>query len=132
MRSIVIPHDENLPIFETQIHEEDELLYLQEAVGGYIESVQVAQPRNLPKGVSLAAYINEDGKAKGLPVNRRATTFWHMMGVLREGDYIVGNLVLAGYDDMGDSVALPEEFWPDLPNGDFQPDEQAWVVESQA
>jgi hypothetical protein len=58
---------------------------LQAAVGGYIERVSVRY-----EGKVRDAYINEEGKLKGLNYNRDATRMWHAVPVTNRADVLVG------------------------------------------
>lgn len=59
---------------------------LQRLVGGYIESV----PVRIPVSDKPVMIVNEEGKLKGLPRNRAATS----VARLFEGDYVAGDAVL--------------------------------------
>lgn len=61
----------------------------QKIVGGYIE------PIDLPTGDG--AFIDEEGKLKGYPLNPRADGA--LKGHLLPGDYISGDLVVVGQPD---------------------------------
>lgn len=77
---------------------------LQGLVGGYIQAVP------LPEQVTsdATAYINEEGKLEGLPLNRRASIF--MMGALMTGDFIVGPFLLCGFDpERGVNTNVPDD-----------------------
>jgi len=66
------------------------LATLQDAVGGHIEVVPTNDNRYI--------VLDEEGKLKGKPVNRRATELTR--GVLGDTDLIVGNVVVAGKDEI--------------------------------
>lgn len=51
---------------------EVDLKSLQTAVGGYVEPIVVVW-----QGINRQAYVDEDGKSKGLAFNDIATTAWH-------------------------------------------------------
>lgn len=68
---------------------EDTLLTaLQQTVGGYVEAVS---------GDDWVAFLNEDGKNEGLPINRTATL---LLNALKPGfaehDFAVGTMVVLG------------------------------------
>lgn len=68
------------------------------AVGGDAELIRLA--------AGVWAYVNEDGKALGLPENRPATYLCHMVGAnIGVFDFIVGPMVLVGPTGQQD---LPE------------------------
>jgi len=58
---------------------------LQQAVGGFIEMVGLADGRQL--------VVNEEGKLKGLPINEKACALTPAHAAV--GDLIVGDVVLA-------------------------------------
>jgi hypothetical protein len=112
MRALVIPADESQPIREVQLEKRGDscLASLQKLVGGNIEAI--AWPEAFePKGkIQIAPYVNEEGKyTPGCEPNMRATIL--MRPVLQRGDWIAGDLVLAGIDySTGETAALPEGF----------------------
>lgn len=67
----------------------------QDAVGGYIESVPVILP-------GVTAYVNEEGKINGLPLNVPATAL-----LKYPGDMIVGDMLLIGTGEDGDDASVP-------------------------
>ncbi len=82
-----------------------EVTDLHETVGGFFQC--------LPVGEDFTVFIDEDGKAKGLPRNQRAEDIIRRMldkvdRTLIPGDFIVGPAVFVGLDG-GDEVDLPEE-----------------------
>lgn len=67
----------------------------QELVGGYIEAIS---------GPEWVAYVDEDGKRKGLPLNVKADRFVHTQGWTAGifgpfSDYIVGPVLIVGPTD---------------------------------
>ena len=72
--------------------------FLQEQVGGYIESVPHLDKITIGQTkVEAMAFCNEEGKLRGLPVNEHATKMWaDCLGVAREDmqDVLVGDVVL--------------------------------------
>lgn len=78
----------------------DSLSVLQNAVGGYIEAVDL--------GDNLTMWLNEEGKLNGLPHNENAQFYFD----LRFGpgvDYIVGNAIFTGgTDNEGDTLGLDD------------------------
>lgn len=76
------------------------------AVGGWIEGVPL-------EGVT--AYVNEEGKLQGLPVNMIATLLAHEDSAIMSEDYIAGNMIVFGpLDDEGEITSLPSDFIPGL------------------
>jgi hypothetical protein len=85
----------------------DSLGQLQALVGGYIEPIGV--PDFIPGAEYGTAYINEEGKIFGLEPNMRATDFMVPGIGLSPRDYIVGNMVLLGYNPhTGENADVPE------------------------
>jgi hypothetical protein len=102
MQALVIPVEG--PLYEITLTESGSLKTLQEAVGGWIEAVSV--PSCIKGADRATAYVNEEGKLLGLPVNYRATDF--MLPLLGIYDCICGPLVLAGFDPAtGEHAVLP-------------------------
>jgi len=79
------------------------LASLQKLVGGYIEAVKLTP--------CVVGYVNEDGKAMGLPLNKMATWTCRRLCVgLADDDYIAGPMVILGHDENGDEASIPVEF----------------------
>jgi hypothetical protein len=75
---------------------------LQEAVDGNLEMLPY------PGRSDVSCYINEEGKILNLPYNNLATDL--LKNILRPSDYIVGPMVVIGFDpDTGEEVDLSEE-----------------------
>lgn len=73
---------------------------LQSTIGGWIESFPS------PSG-DVVVYGDEEGKLKGLPVNG-VTDEW-LSPYLGPGDFIVGTVVVLGFDDRtGDNDDVPQ------------------------
>jgi hypothetical protein len=70
----------------------DQLEWLQEKVGGYIERLSFSEPLEYKGRAYLGMMLNEEGKLQNLPVNEIATAL-AIKGGLRY-DFIVGNVVL--------------------------------------
>ncbi|GGF18451.1 DUF3846 domain-containing protein [Subtercola lobariae] len=87
---IFIPADDSV---ELTLREFSSLPDYQTAVGGFIEAVDLVQPR-----FALSTLImNEEGKLDGLPINKRATLLlWIHQPALRFRDEIVGDAILVG------------------------------------
>ena len=86
---------------------EDETQVLKDAVGGWLEAVQVALPPlcGTPYGYM---WVNDEGKLQGLPHNEGAT-FMSSLG-RASLDRIVGNVIITGpCDDEGYCTGLPIE-----------------------
>jgi hypothetical protein len=96
---IVIPHETKLSLQKVEF---ENLTDYQTAVGGYIETVHL-------EGHPLVIVADEEGKVKGLPVNRRATCLWWLLnpdGL--GGDILVGDVVILGARKRGDMTDVPE------------------------
>lgn len=76
--------------------------------GGLIEGVPTEQE-------GLAAWCNEEGRLRGLPVNARATAWWQRHGYdVSHGDELRGDVVFHGVDDQGDEADVPARIVRDL------------------
>lgn len=73
---------------------------LQSQVEGFIEFLDVDG--------KLAAIINEEGKLKGLSHNPIATAFAQKHCGIAPNDTIVGNMLLVGSTDDGDTTDVPD------------------------
>ena len=97
---IVIPHDADEPL---RIMQFTKLEDYQNAVGGWIEFVQIESPR-------LDIIANEEGKVHGLPINKRATVMWWLLvPELNRVDALVGDIILTGARGSA-QVDVPEDF----------------------
>tara|TARA_R110002110_G_scaffold59579_1_gene168424 strand:- start:345 stop:722 length:378 start_codon:yes stop_codon:yes gene_type:complete len=76
------------------------LVSLQSQVEGFIEFLDVDG--------RLAAIINEEGKLTGLPYNPTATAFAQKHCGIAPKDTIVGNMLLVGSTDEGDTTDVPD------------------------
>ena len=85
MAEIIYPNGETLP-FEMK-GKTASLRELQDAVGGYIETV--------PTNDGRIMVVNEEGKLKDLEMNHVATEL-----LTHNADVIVGNAVILGQDEM--------------------------------
>jgi hypothetical protein len=74
---------------------------LQEILGGHVEAVTLAQ--------GVTGFINEDGKALGLPLNTLATCLLEKAGGI-PGDHIAGRMLVTGDDEDGNGADLSEEW----------------------
>jgi hypothetical protein len=85
---------------EVEIAEEGQRLkQLQEAVGGWIEAVDLSP--------TLTMWCNEEGKLNGLPFNPLATDLWEES--FGKTDLIKGNVIFTGgVDDEGSTLGLDE------------------------
>lgn len=66
----------------------DMLKEMQVVVGGLIETI------NIPGGGVMV--VNEEGKLASMPINEVATQFCRKHDALRDGDFIVGDVILFG------------------------------------
>ena len=85
---------------EVEIAEEGQRLkQLQDAVGGWIEAVDLSP--------TLTMWCNEEGKLNGLPFNSLATDLWEESFGMT--DSIKGNVIFTGgVDDEGSTLGLDE------------------------
>ena len=96
MRSVIINGD---TVEEADISGYEQL---QEAVEGNIERLPY------PGRSDVTCYINEEGKLLNLSYNYLATDL--LKNVLRPLDYIVGPMVVIGFDpDTGEDIDLSED-----------------------
>ena len=105
MRTIVIePTMDDFTPAPKFVEIDGSLKSFQGLVGGYIEAVRT----NI---AGCDAYINDEGKLNGLPLNILAS---HICP-LTHGDYIVGTMVLVGPpDNNGDETDVDEGVMEDL------------------
>jgi len=95
---IVIPHETRLSLQKVKFQN---LTDYQTAVGGYIETVKM-------DGHPLVILADEDGKAKELPINRRATCLWWLLNPSGLGnDFLVGDVVILGEERRGRMSNVP-------------------------
>jgi hypothetical protein len=104
INSIVIPADEGQSLDQHQLKPAS-LADYQELVGGYIEAVDLTHP-------PARMYVNEEGKLRGMPVNRRATMLlWMHNRAFRYGDIIAGDAFLVGPVGRGSNdTTVPDEY----------------------
>jgi len=77
------------------------LTYLKDLVGGWIESI--------PMPMNCHAFINEEGKLIGLPINPLATTLYNL--AVHGSDMVAGNAVVFGPpNEDGDETPVTDEF----------------------
>lgn len=97
VQGLFIPAMELLPV---AIDGFDGLDSFQTAVDGFIEPITVRKP-------PLTIYVNEEGKVRHLPVNRRATYMWWLFEPASRGvDVIVGDAVVAASERSPVAVGL--------------------------
>lgn len=98
-KALMIPTltDQPLTIVETNGLDD-----LQAAVEGFVEPVA---------GEDFTAWVNEEGKLKGMPFNPRADRFLHLaIPALSTWDCIVGPVIITGgADDEGDNTDISPE-----------------------
>ena len=86
-RGIIISADDATPLLEQEFHGLEDY---QAAVRGPIEVIP-AHPQ------PLTLCVNEEGKPRRLPINRRATSLWWLMSPARRGgDALRGDVVIFG------------------------------------
>jgi hypothetical protein len=85
MNTLVIIQPDGTETRETYTGDEPELEQLQRIVGGLIELVRVRHD-----GRDCDAFINEEGKLRGLPINEPATELW----AGRHYDVLVGPIAI--------------------------------------
>lgn len=99
MHAAIIPADTSQPVEIKDFN--PGVTAIQEVVGGYFQVLTLAD-----LGVSM--YMDEEGKFKhGAVLNSRATAL--AAAILREEDFIVGDVLLLGApDEHGNDTDLPE------------------------
>jgi len=100
-KGIVIPADEDAPIFEMNFNS---LADYQHVVGGNIEAIDL-------DAMNASFFANEESKLIGLQLNRRATLMWWLASPqMRHRDSIGGDVCLIGLpDDEGETQDAPSE-----------------------
>lgn len=104
MKALVIKTDGTQELIEI----DQKIKPLQDAVGGYIESVLHTD--------DWIMYANEDGLRLQLPLNRKASALvmstCEIVGrpVPWGADRLVGNVVIVGSDDSEDNVPIPDQW----------------------
>jgi hypothetical protein len=93
------------PIVEVELDET--LEQLQELVGGVVQALPLPVAFDVQE--QATAYVHDEGRLIGLPVNWRATDFLVPGIGLFWGDYVAGPMLLCGFDPRtGRHAALPE------------------------
>lgn len=78
----------------------NELAVLQEAVGGWVQAIQLTD--------TLTLWLNEEGKMEELAHNAIAQWYWDM--AFGRTDYIVGNAIFTGgFDEEGETIGLTDQ-----------------------
>lgn len=90
--ALVIPADTSVPPFTVTLPTEDPAAVLRHLVGGWLERVG----GETDSGVPVSLYVNEDGRAHGLPHNPTATLLWRWLNPASAGQDIVGTVVAVG------------------------------------
>jgi hypothetical protein len=78
---------------------------IKEVVGGWLEAIY---PSTDQYG-NWHAYIDEEGKLKGLPINKVGTAFAHSIGWDRGIDVLVGPVIFFGYAPDGEEGSIPPQ-----------------------
>jgi hypothetical protein len=101
MKKIVkISTNKPMEIIELDNQDGSMLKVLQDAVGGYVQVVDLKE--------NLSLWCNEEGKMLGLPANHFATILWEKR--FGKTDVIVGNAVFTGgTDSEGQTLGLTDE-----------------------
>lgn len=104
MKALVIKADDTTALIDI----EQQVKPLQDAVGGYIEAIINTD--------DWVMYANEDGLRLNLPFNRKASSLvlalCEVAGrpVPLGAGRLVGDVVIAGFDDDGDNAPIPEDW----------------------
>lgn len=118
IRGVVFPTDPATPVSVTTIENSD--------LGRWQALGNVQPGWVFLRGVRAAVLCDENGKAKRLPVNRRATLFVdHYVRGFARADTIVGPAIVVGLDEEGWDTDVPEEVERVALNGPAEPDREA-------
>lgn len=127
-KGIVIPADDTQDI---RLAEFRDLSDYQTAVGGMVDWIDLVTP-------PLTLFTNLEGKLRGLPINRRATSMWWAHKEIAYGqDIVVGDAVLTGpADTEGFCTSIPEDLWDLLRQTTFlieinKPGDPNWYTNGQ-
>lgn len=94
---------------EITLDGKDNLRYLQDAVGGYIQGVYgwTGDPETTDFDVTF--FVNEEGKLQSLEPNAKATALWWTLDErMVNEDYLCGVVVVTGGADRnGDTLSVP-------------------------
>lgn len=99
MKALKISADGTMKTVDLSQDDSTRLTQMQQAVGGYIEFV------DLTEDVSLV--LDEEGKLKRSPANRIASWIADAYTALIPGDVIVGDVLLVGVSADRDTAPLP-------------------------
>lgn len=102
VRAILVPEDGRHPVRDVRIAVLDGGL---QAIGELVSGLPDEIP--FPGRADVIAFICEDAKVEGQPRNNRATAL--LAPAMTPGDWIAGDMVLAGQQDDGGLCALPDE-----------------------
>ncbi|MGP9587232.1 DUF3846 domain-containing protein [Micrococcaceae sp. AOP34-BR2-30] len=98
INTIIIPAEASAPIRIEQTP--GDLSFLQATVGGYVEAVGTG---------NICIWLDEEGKLKSYPVNRRATKLAHRIKAIDSNDFIVGDVVITGFNaNTGENADAPQ------------------------
>jgi hypothetical protein len=89
-----------------------DLTTLQTLVDGSIEAVYGYRETDgtLSDQPRITFYLNDEGKLRGLPPNPHATAlWWHYNPSVGHADFLVGPVVITGYDPAGHDINVPED-----------------------
>ena len=101
MQAYVIPVEGPMQVLELPDQGSGYELIKAALGGGWLEAVPFRPDAR------VSCYVDEEGKLKGLPINRRATDM--MIGSISYGDYIAGPMIVTGFDpSTGDTIDLPQ------------------------
>jgi hypothetical protein len=102
MKALLVTPENEIQVLDKEF----DLKTIQSYIGGWIEVVNFG-----PDNPHFFAYIDEEGKLKGLPVNETVTDFWYNSGQrVMLGDVIVGNVLFFGQvDDEGNDTEVPQD-----------------------
>jgi hypothetical protein len=98
---IVIPHNQTLPLTKTELVSVDDF---ETVIGGRVENIYIRES-------TILMYTNGGGKARHLPVNKRATALWWLLDADMNGvNTIVGDVVVVGTLGRNFATNIPSAF----------------------
>lgn len=112
MKTVKVTTDNRVSVVEVELHD---LRSIQQAIGGYFETVHTKQMFQYFK-CPMLMLVDEDGHCKGLELNRLGSFFY---GMQEHGWPILGDFILAvpdGEDFSGleDAEAMKEKLLEDF------------------
>ncbi len=100
-KCVVIPHNKDYPLTVTELVSVNDF---ETVIGGRVENIYL-------RSSSILMYTNGNGKARRLPINKRATALWWLLQPELNGtDPIVGDVVVVGTLGRNFATDIPSSF----------------------